>query len=261
MQMNAVYINTFGLMKLLLSGTKPRAVPFVKWVIEDVLFKIFETSQYKMEDSAYNIMKKQKEANDKKLAEIEFNNKRKKYPNEAAVYLLEFDDHDFKKIGKTDNMSERMPSYNTGRPNDLPIAYYRKTRHIHAAELCIKSKLYDKLVRDRKEFYDVSRQEAIDIINECVDSIEEKFKCTICSEQLLTTNDLVKHIHDTHAESILKRLRIDNSHILHEYTSDSDEATVHVHNRHGDISDEESMRIQHRDDILEQLKDDDKTVQ
>lgn len=133
----------------------------------------------------------------KKIDQLEYNLKKKKFPVKGAIYIISLDDG--YKIGKTKDLNKRYKQYKTANKDDPIIKYIFYTNDIDKLENCLKNVLRDYEYRDRKEFYVIKLKDIIYSIKEC-DEVITKIKCRLCSKKTKSIKRIKYHIHDKHID-------------------------------------------------------------
>lgn len=105
---------------------------------------------------------------------IKLNNKK------MYIYIIKAQNTDesnnLYKIGKTENLKNRLNSYNSGLANDNELLFWFETTNIDQVEGCLKNLLSKNKYRKNKEVYDINLQELkslIKICNEFINAVEE----------------------------------------------------------------------------------------
>lgn len=108
------------------------------------------------------------ENQNKKIEALERNLKKVKYPVEGAVYILKVtDNEDEFKIGKTENMNDRLKNYNTSHKDNPEVVHIFYTHDVHRLEKCVKFALKNFEYRNNKEFYKASEKMIKEAILDC----------------------------------------------------------------------------------------------
>lgn len=141
-----------------------------------------------------DIIKNQK----KKIEQLEYNLKKKKFPVKGAIYIIKL--HDGYKIGKTTDLNKRYKQYKTANKNDPVIEYIFYASDIDKLENCIKNILKDKEYKSRKEFYMMKLDDIIFSIKEC-DKLITKIKCRTCKKHTTSLKRLNSHIKYKHSNN------------------------------------------------------------
>lgn len=124
-----------------------------------------------------DIIKNQK----KKISQLEYNLKKKKFPVKGAIYIISLDDG--YKIGKTKDLNKRYKLYKTANKNDPIIKYVFYASDIDKLENCLKNILKDHEYKNRKEFYIMNLNDIIFAIKEC-EKLITKIKCRTCDKKI-----------------------------------------------------------------------------
>lgn len=222
-QPHTIFINEPGLYSLIFSSKMPVAEKFQQWVVEDVLPEIrkygyyimdkkdqtelklvnteLELANEKLKSSVNNLRNKLKAAR-KKIIILENNQDNTKYGPGGRVYAIRSMDTDLKliRIGKTTNLNDRIPGYNTTMPNKFKILYTLQVDSPEAVELCIRAFLHKYSYRN-KDYYGCSLKEIKNVFNNCKHMIE-KTRCEICNIDFLSFNSLVEHMEEKHQNDI-----------------------------------------------------------
>jgi hypothetical protein len=82
---------------------------------------------------------------------IKISNKKiiKENNNEGLLYILKVEDETYK-IGNSQDLKKRMPQYNVGRIDELPIVYVFKCKNIKEVENCVKNNMKDYRFKKHK---------------------------------------------------------------------------------------------------------------
>jgi len=89
-----------------------------------------------------------------------------KNKNSALIYILKVDDEVYK-IGKTNDLKNRMKQYNVARVNELPIVFVYKTNQINEIEKCIKTNLATYQAKKQTELFKIDLEFIKDTIEYC----------------------------------------------------------------------------------------------
>ncbi|VBB19050.1 BRO-N domain protein [Yasminevirus sp. GU-2018] len=180
-QDHAVFINEPGLYELVLRSKKKEALKFKDWLISDVVPSIRKFGRYELDgETKKNIEKLNEDIKSykKRITILENNQKKEKYPKGGYIYILQppdIQDEDLHKVGKTDrDLNDRINVYNTSLPDKMMVKYAKRVKKPIAVEQCVKSALYDYRYRNNKEYFKVSLEQIIDIINDCDDFANHK---------------------------------------------------------------------------------------
>ena len=175
---NTVYINEKGVYSFLIKSKMKNAQKFQLWLINDVLPNLRKHGRFELDKK---IKLKIKNLN-KKIKILEKNNKilknnmtKHKYPKGTYIYIIE-DDNKYK-IGYTDNLEERLRTYNTGKANRSDYVYYKKTKCGKEIEICLKAMLNKYIYKSNKEFYDCNVNIIINKILKCIKIEKDCIKC------------------------------------------------------------------------------------
>lgn len=181
---NTVYINEKGIYNFLMKSRMKSAKEFQQWLINEVLPNLRKHGKYEINKK---IKQKLKNLN-KKIIKLQKDNiklkkdmTKNKFPKGTHVYIIE--DNGKYKIGYTDNLINRLQTYNTGRSDKVEYVYYKKTKCGKEVETCLKSMLNKYLYKSNKEFYACN----IDII------IKKILKCIKYEKIYTNHNNSVQH--------------------------------------------------------------------
>lgn len=83
------------------------------------------------------------------------------------VYIFRLKDDIFK-LGQTQNLIDRLRTYNTGRLEDVEILMSIETKHKKKVEQCVKAFVDAKRFRKRKELYEVDEDIIKRVMQMCV---------------------------------------------------------------------------------------------
>lgn len=140
-----------------------------------------------------DIIKNQK----KKIEQLEYNLKKKKFPVKGVIYIIELKDG--YKIGKTTDLNKRYKQYKTAHKDDPLIKYIFYASDIDKLENCIKNILKDNEYKSRKEFYMMKLNDIIFSIKEC-ERLITKIKCRTCKKDTTSLKRLNSHIKHKHSD-------------------------------------------------------------
>lgn len=101
------------------------------------------------------------------------------------------------KIGKTQNINNRIKSYNTGNANDVVPEFIIPVNDIDAAENCVKSFAKRFQYRDNREVYNVNIDILKNMIEKCVD-VSKYLESLYEKDQKSTENKLDNIITNPH---------------------------------------------------------------
>ena len=117
---NTVYINEKGIYNFLMKSRMKSAKEFQQWLINEVLPNLRKHGKYEINKK---IKQKLKNLN-KKIIKLQKDNiklkkdmTKNKFPKGTHVYIIE--DNGKYKIGYTDNLINRLQTYNTGRSDKV----------------------------------------------------------------------------------------------------------------------------------------------
>jgi anti-repressor protein len=116
---------------------------------------------------------------------------KKKYPKIELVYVAQPADlmgTDYYKVGRTDDLTMRLKTYNTGLPNAMTIYYYIETDYGSLVENCIKSILADRIYRDRKEYYVVPLSKLVKVVKSCALMLKDLHECHVETQAQILEN-------------------------------------------------------------------------
>ena len=127
-------INEAGLYKLIMRSNKPIAEKFQEWVCEDVLPSIRKKGDFILQEYKQQLEEKQKELTTKeqKISQLESENKeisrqilrknKRKHKIGDCVYIVTNKNipNQFK-LGETDNINNRMMSFNNANPDEFVL--------------------------------------------------------------------------------------------------------------------------------------------
>jgi superfamily II DNA or RNA helicase/phage anti-repressor protein len=108
-----------------------------------------------------------------KIEKLENNQKTKVNPSKGVIYIIQTsDDITLYKIGKTQNLKNRLLKYNTDKKDDIIPIYIYESEDIDAVEKCIKLFMKHYQYRKYKEVYQVNVDIIKQFINKCGDIAE-----------------------------------------------------------------------------------------
>ena len=108
-----------------------------------------------------------------KIEKLENNQKPKVNPSKGVIYIIQTsDDMTLYKIGKTQNLKNRLLKYNTDKKDDIIPIYIYESEDIDAVEKCIKAFMKKYQYRKYKEVYQVNIDIIKQFINKCGDIAE-----------------------------------------------------------------------------------------
>ena len=93
----------------------------------------------------------------------------KKYSGYETIYFFAVDDrkNDIFKIGRTNNIINRLRNYNIGRIKEIDLKYLVLVKNSVVIEKCMKLKLERKQLINNREIYSVEPTKLKKIIDEC----------------------------------------------------------------------------------------------
>ena len=93
----------------------------------------------------------------------------KKYSGYETIYFFAVDDrkNDIFKIGRTNNIINRLRNYNIGRIKEIDLKYLVLVKNSVLIEKCMKLKLERKQLINNREIYSVEPTKLKKIIDEC----------------------------------------------------------------------------------------------
>ena len=99
---------------------------------------------------------------------LENNMKPKVNPSKGVIYILETPDGIGNyKVGKTNNLKQRLMQYNGDKKDDIIPLYVYETDNIDEVERCVKSYAKQYQYRRYKEVYKADINMLKDLINDC----------------------------------------------------------------------------------------------
>jgi len=108
-----------------------------------------------------------------KIEKLENNQKPKVNPSKGVIYIIQTsDDMTLYKIGKTQNLKNRLLKYNIDKKDDIIPIYIYESEDIDAVEKCIKAFMKKYQYRKYKEVYQVNIDIIKQFINKCGDIAE-----------------------------------------------------------------------------------------
>jgi prophage antirepressor-like protein len=174
------FLNEAGLYSLILKSKKAEAKIIFNWITHEVMPSIRQFGEYKLNhklkkqiDDLNNIIKKQKD----EIGILKHNLKKPIYKKGGMVYLLrsientvEIDDHDivYMKFGRTKNMKNRKPVYDTCTKNRVQILKQIPVKDPKNIESCVIKKMEEYRYQNKKEYFECSFKTIIEEIASCI---------------------------------------------------------------------------------------------
>jgi len=198
-QGNSYFINDKGFNELILKSNKPKAKEIQKWIANKVIptfrkdimngFNEYLKKEVVELDKKYDKLKKDVKEKNKRIMQLENNQKPKKFLKHSAVYIIRpsiTSDKKMNKIGSCKDASKRFAQYNTTVPDDIHIVDVFYVKYYKQVEQCAKALLHKYIYRtgrgNGKEYYKCSRNQIWEMLNVCVSQIEGKHLSEIKKE-------------------------------------------------------------------------------
>ena len=107
----------------------------------------------------------------KKIGLLETNQKTKKNIKGGVIYILKALNTDVTlyKLGKTNDLKNRLNTYNSGNANDVEPLFILHVNDIESVESCVKKACRDLQYRKRKEVYEIDIDVLKKITEKCND--------------------------------------------------------------------------------------------
>lgn len=179
---NTIFMNEYGLYSLVMGSRKDGAKEFTKWIRYEVLPSIRKYGFYKIRkgyDTERTQLLRDITYLEKQYKICTNDLKKEDYPDGGMVYAINHsDDYDGEngeeifRIGMTENMNSMKKIHNTHSLHNRKVEKWMETDDPRRFELCLKSMLFQKRYRDKKDFYICSLAYLKRAFAECV----KKFK-------------------------------------------------------------------------------------
>ena len=93
----------------------------------------------------------------------------KKYGKYESIYFFAVDErkNDLFKVGRTIDIVNRLRNYNVGRIKEVDLKYFAIVKNSLLIENCVKLKLKEKRVFDKKEIFNTTPENIKKIIDKC----------------------------------------------------------------------------------------------
>lgn len=107
-----------------------------------------------------------------KIKKLEHNQKPKVYPKRGIIYVFETPNtpqNSLYKIGKTQDLKQRLKSHQSPLSHDINVLYYFETEDITSVEKCAKTFMKKYQYRKYKEVYQVNIDIIKKVISKCGD--------------------------------------------------------------------------------------------
>ena len=105
-----------------------------------------------------------------KIKKLEHNQKPKVYPKRGVIYVFETPNtpqNSLYKIGKTQDLKQRLKSHQSPLSHDINVLYYFETEDITSVEKCAKTFMKKYQYRKYKEVYQVNIEIIKKVISKC----------------------------------------------------------------------------------------------
>lgn len=111
----------------------------------------------------------------KKIGILETNLKPKVNIEGGIVYILKAlnTDATLYKLGKTENLKNRLNTYNSGNANDVEPLFILPVNNIDSVETCVKKACKKHQYRKYKEVYEIDIDVLKDVMTECNDFVNK----------------------------------------------------------------------------------------
>jgi len=204
-----IYISEAGLYELIFSSKLTIAVTFRQWVFEIVLPSIRKHGEYKLSKQISELREENNllKINNKTLKNFVDNVKTKN--KNSYIYIAtsrQYANQNAFKIGKSDNLKNRLSSYNTNRTlNDkFYYCFYEKVFNVNKVESIINDLLEDFKDKKEKEMFILHYKYLLNLVELVIKNINEPYDYLnkLIKTELLTMYDLKPFIP--------KELNIDN---------------------------------------------------
>lgn len=178
MHSQTVFINEGGLYDLMIGSQLPKAKEFKRWITHEILPSIRKYGKYIQKEEygkKYSEIMKKINKLEKENLRMQQDLKKEKYPTGGVVYVIDYsdDDKEVYRIGMTQNMNRRKKSYDTHTLHKQNVVLIQKTNNPIRLETCIRSMLYEKRYKNRKDFYICSLQEIKNAFKVCVKNLNK----------------------------------------------------------------------------------------
>ena len=248
-QDHAVFINQAGLYELILRSQKKEAIKFKRWITYEVIPSLKDKGSYNVENEHKAKLEKineQLNTYKKRVKVLENNQKKAKYPEGGYVYAVRAPDSKNKnlfKTGKTDNMDNRMNTYNTTLPDNMIVAHKIKVDDPIAVEYCIKASLNHLRYRGNKEYFAISKPKLIKIMENCKKYVNKTRKIKRNGVNNIFNDDIDNMIEKSDTESTDNESMTDEEYFVifgvpladssknNEQTGGSDMGQLYQHNK------------------------------
>ena len=198
-----VYVNESGLYAVLIRSRSKVAKTFQEWLIEDVLPQIRKQGVYevqkKLKEELKELEQKLKQTQ-KELEKFTKKQQRKKYPCGNHVYIIDLDEEKNNekvyKIGKTDNLEERLKGYNVGRAGPIDFLHTAKAVNALCVESSIRAHLRKYKYANSNDKFQCDLQLIIDVMTDVI-MIDNKCHKTC---EIENDNALTKYITELNAK-------------------------------------------------------------
>lgn len=178
------FLNEPGMYSLILKSRNKKAIEIFNWITHEVMPSLRKFGEYKLNNSLKSEIDELNNNIDKLKNEIDVlkhNLKKEKFIKKNMIYLLrpientmEFNINEiiYIKFGKTKNMSNRKPVYDTAHKNKTQIIKEILVKDVDFIENLVLKKMEPYRIKNKKEFFECSYKTIIDVIAECVYFIE-----------------------------------------------------------------------------------------
>ena len=111
----------------------------------------------------------------RKIGLLEKNQKPKVNINGGVIYILKALNGDVSlyKLGKTENLKNRLNTYNSGNANDVEPLFILPVNDIDSVEFCVKKACKKHQYRKYKEVYEIDIDVLKEVISECNDFVNK----------------------------------------------------------------------------------------
>ena len=84
------------------------------------------------------------------------------------IYIIKVGDRDgVYKVGRTEDISKRMKTYQTGLADDVDVLFMYETDDLKKTEACVKTWLFDHQYRNNREVYEIDVNDLKDVVVGC----------------------------------------------------------------------------------------------
>jgi len=185
-QGHTIFINESGLYSLIFASKMKEAKIIRDWITDEVLPKIREFGEYKINEKQKEQLKELQQKYDEEVRKrkiLEHDMKTVKYEKRGVVYLLRLISGDMNldldeseiiyiKFGETNDMNRRRRQIETSTPHKVQVINVIPCDDRKIIEECVKKRLENYVVRKRKDYIHCSYNDIINEIAECIKFFE-----------------------------------------------------------------------------------------